>query len=83
MILTVEDLATGIDAGEQILAVLPDFSKAFDKVPHQRLLLKVDHYGICGEVKKWILSFLEEQSQSVIIYGHSSFSKSGTSGVPQ
>ena len=44
LIPTVQDLAKGLNDGEQIDAVLLDFSKAFDKVPHQRLLEKLCHY---------------------------------------
>ena len=39
-------------------AVLLDFSKAFDKVPHQRLLLKLQHCGIRGNLMRWIENFL-------------------------
>ena len=46
LILTVQDLAKGLNDGEQIDAVLLDFSKEFDKVPHQRLLEKLCHYGL-------------------------------------
>ena len=46
LILTIQDLASGLEDGKQINAILLDFSKAFDKVPHQRLLLKLQHYGI-------------------------------------
>ena len=45
LILTVQDLAKGLNDGEQIHAVLLDFSKAFDKVTHQRLLEKLCNYG--------------------------------------
>ena len=41
LIMTVQDLAKGLNEGEQIDAVLLDFSKAFDKVPHKRLLEKL------------------------------------------
>ena len=46
LILTVQDLAKGLNEGEQINTVLLDFSKAFDKVRHQRLLEKLQHYGV-------------------------------------
>jgi hypothetical protein len=46
LILTVQDLAADLDKGQQIDAVLLDFSKAFDKVPHRRLLLKLHHSGV-------------------------------------
>ena len=42
LVLTVHDLVEGLDAGEQTDAILLDFSKAFDRVPHQRLLLKLE-----------------------------------------
>ena len=58
LILTIQDLASGLEDGEQIDAVLLDFSKAFDNVPHQRLLLKLQHYGIRGQLLSWIESFL-------------------------
>jgi hypothetical protein len=44
--LAIQDLAKILSEGKQIDAVLLDFSKAFDKVPHQRLLLKLKLYGI-------------------------------------
>ena len=46
LILKVEDLAGEIDKGGQTDEILLDFSKAFDKVPQMRLLLKLDFYGI-------------------------------------
>ena len=38
LILTVEDLAMNLDHGDQMDMIILDFSKAFDKVPHQRLI---------------------------------------------
>ena len=46
LILTINDLARGLNDKQQIDAILLDFSKAFDRVPHQRLLLKLKHYGV-------------------------------------
>jgi hypothetical protein len=43
LILTVQDLAADLDKGQQIDAILLDFSEAFDKVPHRRLILKLHH----------------------------------------
>ena len=48
LIKTVNDLAKSINHGEQIDSILIDFSKAFDKVCHQKLLIKLEHYGIGG-----------------------------------
>ena len=64
-------------------AVVLDFSKAFDTVPHKRLLLKVDHVGICGKVLKWTQAFLCHCHQRVVINGDSLAWLLVTSGVPR
>ena len=46
LVVTIQELAKTQSEGKQIDAILLDFSKTFDKVPHNRLLLKLDHYGI-------------------------------------
>jgi hypothetical protein len=53
-----------MNAGEQMDAILLDFRKAFDKVPHQRLLLKLRHYGIRGNLLDWIEDFTSASFQS-------------------
>ena len=80
---TVDDLAKGLDDKSQTDMILLDFSKAFDKVPHQRLLLKVSHCGIAGTVLAWIGDFLHGRTQSVILEGQSSSWAPVVSGVPQ
>ena len=60
-----------------------DFSKAFDMVPQQRLLAKIDHLGIRGNTKLRIESFLTSRQQKVIIDGQSSSSSPVISSVPQ
>jgi len=57
--------------------------EAFDRVPHRRLLYKLDHYGICGVVLQWIQYFLENHTQQVVIEGQENCSIKVTSGVPQ
>ncbi len=83
LILTVQDLAKGLDEKSQIDAVLLDFSKAFDKVPHQRLHNKLYYYGVRGQVLLWIDDFLAGRSQSVVCDGHQSTPCDVMSGVPQ
>ena len=60
-----------------------DYSKAFDSVPHLRLLSKLQAYGIQGNLIKWIKNFLIGRQQMVILNGSSSKWINVTSGVPQ
>jgi hypothetical protein len=45
-----------------------DFSKAFDKVSHKKLLFKLDNYGIRDATLKWIGSFLNNRMQQAVLY---------------
>ena len=49
-----QDLTSVADVSKQIDMVIMDFEKAFDKVPHSRLLAKIYHYGIRGQLHKVI-----------------------------
>ena len=49
--------------------ILQDFSKAFDKVNHSKLLWKLHQYGIRGHVFDWVRAFLGSRSQRVVIDG--------------
>ena len=60
-----------------------DFAKAFDKVPHQRMLYKLKMYGIEGNLLDWIKAFLLNRSQRVILGDTQSNWLPVTSGVPQ
>ena len=63
-------------------AIFLDFAKAFDKVSHPHLLLKLQHHGIKGQLLKWISDFLTTRRQRVVIDGYSSGWSEVTSGVP-
>ena len=58
----VEHLARNLDHGKQTDVLLLDFSKTFNMVPHKRLLKKLDHYGIYGQLIKWIQSWLSRRT---------------------
>ena len=61
-----------------------DFSKAFDKVPHKRLIWKLQHIGgVDGTLLKWMSDFLKDRKMSTVIRGTSSEDREVTSGVPQ
>jgi hypothetical protein len=52
LILTIQDLAAGLNSKSQTDAILLDFSKAFDKVPHERLAAKLHRYDTTVVSKK-------------------------------
>ena len=60
-----------------------DFCKAFDSVPHKRLLYKLECYGIDGELLEWFRHFLTNRQQQVIVWGLRSNWTRVKSGVPQ
>ena len=53
LIMLVDELAKNMKTGFQTDLILLDFSKAFDKVAHVKLLLKLHYYGIRSDVLKW------------------------------
>ena len=57
--------------------------KAFDSVPHKRLLLKLKTFGIEGKIFDWIKSFLTNRRQRVVVEGEISSYKNVLSGIPQ
>ena len=60
-----------------------DFSKAFDKVAHSRLVQKLGFYGIRGKPLQRIKSFLSKRFQKVVVVGSYSTPCKVTLGVPQ
>ena len=60
-----------------------DFQKAFDKVPHQRLILKLKSHGMGNSIINWIEQWLTDRRQRVVVDGEVSSWKSVLSGVPQ
>jgi len=60
-----------------------DFSKAFDKVPHRKLIQKLEGHRIGGKVSRWIRNWLRGRTQRVVINGESSEPQEVKSGVPQ
>ena len=70
LLITTTDIFSRMDRKEQIDMAVLDFSKAFDTVPHRRLLSKLRLCGIHGNLLQWIKSFLSTRTQSVIIEGH-------------
>lgn len=72
-----------LDNGYPIDVVYLDFQKAFDTVPLQRLLYKLHHIGIRGNLLEWIRNYLTGRTFQVRIEGQCSSRRPVTSGVPQ
>lgn len=83
LLTTYHDLARAYDKKQQIDVAILDFSKAFDTVPHARLLEKLHNYGITGRLNTWIENFLTNRHMSVIVEGERSIEEPVKSGVPQ
>ena len=77
------DWANNRNNGLPTDVVFLDFTKAFDSVPHERLLLKLHAYGIRDPLLSWIRSFLTNRQQRVVLRGHYSSWTAVLSGVPQ
>ena len=72
-----------IDQGKSADIFYLDFAKAFDKVPHKRLIQKLKNKGIQGNVLKWIENWLTDRTQAVKVGSEKSSSCDVESGVPQ
>ena len=82
LVLTTEDIARNLDNNQQVDMLILDFSKAFDTVPHKRLLKKLESYGINGNILSWLEAWLTQREQQVTIEGDKSSTAKVTSGVP-
>ena len=60
------------DTGLQTNVAILDFSKAFDTVPHKKLLSKMDSYGIRGPINNWLNMFLTHRKMKVVVAGEQS-----------
>ena len=78
-----ETITSCIDEGNNMDVIYLDFSKAFDKVPHARLLEKLRAHGINGKVWDWISNWLSNRKQRTVINGKTSEWSKVSSGVAQ
>jgi hypothetical protein len=83
LLLSLEDWTKVVDDGFIIDTVYIDFKKAFDSVPHQRLLYKLKLYGITGKLLLWLENFIKDRIQRVQVNGSLSNWEKVVSGVPQ
>ena len=78
-----DDWTDYLEGNGQIDVIYTDFAKAFDKVPHKRLIHKLKSYNIDENVVQWIIAFLTNRQQKVKINGSLSEWLEVLSGIPQ
>ena len=64
---TLDVITNAVNKGKSVDLVLLDFAKAFDKVSHEKLLLKLEAYGINDILVRWVNGFLSNRRQRVVI----------------
>ena len=72
MLETFEDWTTTLDEGCGLDVIYMDYKKAFDTVPHCRLIKKLEAYGIHGKVGGWVEAFLSAGTRRVVLSGSKS-----------
>ena len=78
-----EEITKWVDDGSPVDVIYLDFQKAFDKVPHQRLISKLKSHGMGNSIINWIEQWLTDRRQRVVVDVEVSSWKSVLSGVPQ
>ena len=80
---TFHDLEESHSLKKQIHVTILDFCKTFGTVPHDALLSKIIHYGIDRNILKWLLNFLINKKQCVVVDGTSFSHVDVVFGIPQ
>ena len=69
---TTHNILNLLEAGNEVCAVFFDFRKAFDSVPHRKLLDKLQELGLDERILQWVKSYLTDRSQKLVVNGESS-----------
>ena len=80
---TLDVITDAVNKGKSVDLVLLGFAKAFDNVSHEKLLLKLEAYGINSILVRWVKGFLSNRRQRVVNEDNSSKWVDVTSSVPQ
>ena len=83
LVAILNDLTCLLENNRYVHIIALDFSKAFDTVPHERLAVKLKAHGIGGDVLRWIIAWLKDRKQRVVLNGETSNWTKVVSGVPQ
>ena len=79
----IEQIYRSLNNREEVDVIYLDFAKAFDKVDHAVLLMKLEQYGVRDKALNWIKEFLTNRKQAVVVEGRKSSFQKVLSGVPQ
>ena len=82
-VMFLEEITKWVDDGSLVDVIYLYFQKAFDKVPHQRLIRKLKSHGMGSSIINWIEHWLTDRRQRVVVDAEVSSWKSVLSGVPQ
>ena len=80
---TIEEWTEAIENGYGLDILFLDYQKAFDTVPHHRLMEKLRWYGLHTSLLSWICEFISKRSMRVLVQGSCSSWNTVMSGVPQ
>lgn len=83
LILFNDFLTNSMSNGKQVDVIYTDYSKAFDKINHKILIIKLNNIGIRGDLLRWFTSYVENRCQAVVINNYISSWVTIPSGVPQ
>ena len=67
ILLCLEKWTEVVDGGNSVDVAYFDYAKAFDKVSHRLLLVKLQGYGIDGKLLRWLGNYLENRKQRVVV----------------
>ena len=83
LITLIDKMSNALDEGSKVVGIFLDFSKAFDTIDHDILILKSEHYGVRGPPLDWFKNYLNSRFQYVMYNGIKSYQSQVTCGVPQ
>ena len=83
LLCVMEMWTNSLNSREEIDCIYLDFQKAFDTVPHARLISKLKAYGMEGPLIRWITNFLSNRIQRVVVNNEMSTWSTISSGIPQ